>query len=398
MEIHKPYLFIEIDDKNFVFLTVEYNEENNFKILDSFSINSEGITDGKVINADTCSRVIRDSLDIIEKKIKFNFKNVTVVNNQDNFQCINISGFKKLDGSQILNQDISFILNNIKNLINDCEQQKSLIHLFNSNFILDNNTLDNLPVGLHGEFYSHDLTFYLLPKNDLRNIKLVFNKCEINVERIICKKFVEGIDLIKNNGNSFTVINLRKEKSHVSIFINSSFVYSESFSFGTDIIMRDVSKICSLDLKIVKKIFSSLSFDEKNKDYNNAYLEKKFFEGSNFRKISISHLKDIIDARIKELVNLIHKSNINLKYFNTKNNIVCFKFEDESIPQSCKSIFKNNYREKDEVRFISSDKDEHLKGCINSAELTSKGWEKEAIPIIQTKKSIISRIFSSIFN
>ena len=128
------------------------------------------------------------------------------------------------------------------------------------------------------------------------------------------------------------------------------------------------------------------------------WLLKGDFFKSNSLIENISHLKDIIDARIKELVNLIHKSNINLKYFNTKNNIVCFKFEDESIPQSCKSIFKNNYREKDEVRFISSDKDEHLKGCINSAELTSKGWEKEAIPIIQTKKSIISRIFSSIFN
>jgi len=32
-----------------------------------------------------------------------------------------------------------------------------------------------------------------------------------------------------------------------------------------------------------------------------------------------------------------------------------------------------------------------------SAELIGKGWEKEAIPTIQTKKSIISRIFSIFF-
>ena len=41
--------------------------------------------------------------------------------------------------------------------------------------------------------------------------------------------------------------------------------------------------------------------------------------------------------------------------------------------------------------------DEHLNACLMSAELIGKGWEKEAIPTIQTKKSIISRIFSIFF-
>ena len=74
MEIHKPYLFIELNDKKFIFLVVEYNEENNFKILESTQINSEGIMNGKIINADISSKVIRENIDIIEKKIKFNFK------------------------------------------------------------------------------------------------------------------------------------------------------------------------------------------------------------------------------------------------------------------------------------------------------------------------------------
>ena len=398
MEIHKPYLFIELNDKKFIFLVVEYNEENNFKILESTQINSEGIMNGKIINADISSKVIRENIDIIEKKIKFNFKNVTIINNQDNFQCINISGYKKLDGSQIQNQDISFILNNIKNLINENEQNKSLVHLFNSNFILDNNIHDNLPVGLYGEFYSQHLTFFLLPKNELKNIKLVFNKCDINVERIISKKFVEGIDLIKENNNSFTIINLGKNKSHISVFINSSFVYSESFSFGTDIIMRDVSKICSLDMDIVKIIFAEVSFDKISKDSSNEYLNNKYFKNSTFRKISLLHLRNIIEARVNEIIKLTHQKNINLKYLNTQNENIYLKFQDSNIFKNCKIIFEKNYDNKNKIKFISLNEEEYLTGCLNSAELTSKGWEKEAIPIIQTKKSLISRIFSTIFN
>ena len=35
--------------------------------------------------------------------------------------------------------------------------------------------------------------------------------------------------------------------------------------------------------------------------------------------------------------------------------------------------------------------------CIVSAELNKKGWTKEALPVIQSEKSFISRIFSRFF-
>ena len=120
MEINKPYLFIDIDDKKFTFLVVEYNEDFNFKELDSLNIESAGVEDGKIIDIQASIKIIKENLNLIEKKIGFTFKNATIINNQYNFSCINISGFKKLSGSQISNEDISFILNQIKkNVVNN---------------------------------------------------------------------------------------------------------------------------------------------------------------------------------------------------------------------------------------------------------------------------------------
>ena len=53
---------------------------------------------------------------------------------------------------------------------------------------------------------------------------------------------------------------------------------------------------------------------------------------------------------------------------------------------------KNNSYEIDEMT-----QDDHFESCISSAEILSKGWEKEAIPIIHQKKSLISKIFSTLF-
>ena len=39
---------------------------------------------------------------------------MNVIINQNDFDCINVNGFKKLNGNQILSDDISYILNDVK--------------------------------------------------------------------------------------------------------------------------------------------------------------------------------------------------------------------------------------------------------------------------------------------
>ena len=401
MEINKPYLFIDIDDKKFTFLVVEYNEDFNFKELDSLNIESAGVEDGKIIDSQASIKIIKENLNLIEKKIGFTFKNATIINNQYNFSCINISGFKKLSGSQISNEDISFILNQIKKNVVDNQPHNSLIHLFNSNFVLDNNNLTNLPIGLYGDLYSHHLSFFLLPKNDLKNLKLVLSNCNINIERIILKTFAERIEKIKSITNKdFSVfIKIKHDRSYISIFKNLSYIYSETFNFGSDIIIKDVSKLCSLDLNTVKKIFQEDNFlknSDTNKNEN--YLSKNYFTNSTYRKISMSHLNDIISARVEEMVDLIYKKNINLNHISNKDKEIEINFQDENIYKNLQYIFKKEFPINDVVEFTELTQDGHLAPCLSSAELIGRGWEKEALPIIQTKKSIISKIFSTLFD
>ena len=399
MEINKPYLFIEINDNNFIFFVVQYNDNFDYEVVYKDSIKSEGITNGKIIDQNVSSKILKDKLNFIEKKINYTFKNATIISDQDNYNCINASGFKKLKGSQILDEDISHILNNVKKLITDNEPDKSLIHLFNTSYILDKNILSNLPIGLHGDFYNHHLTFFLLPKNDIKNLKLVLNSCHLEIERIILKPFVQGLYEIKKNKNSnnLFLINLKKNKTNISIFNNFSFIFSQNFKFGTNIIMKDVSKLCSLDLETVKDIFEEINFNLSQENNEDKYLSEKYFKSKGSRKISLSHLENIIKARIDELISLIYDKNINIKDFKEENKTVYIFFEDKNIFNNFKKFFQNCFSENHKVVFKNITQDEQLNSCLASAELIGKGWEKEAIPVIHTKKSLISRIFSNIF-
>ncbi len=399
MDIKKPYLFLEVNDNQFIFLVVKYSEDLSFEILYSTSLKSAGVKDGKIIDTEIAFKTIKENLDILEKKLKYTFKSTTIINDQYNFDCINISGFKKLGGSQILDEDISYILNDIKKSISDNEPKKTLIHLFNTNFVLDQTALNNLPIGLHGEFYNHHLTFFLLPKNDLKNLKVILNKCNLNIERIVLKAFTSGIDKINRNETKeiFCTVGLGKEKSNISIFKDLSFAYSENFLFGTEMIKKDISKLCSLENSVVEDIISNICFDKIDDTEDEIYLDEKYFVNMAFRKISLVHLKNIIIARLNELIDIIYEKNINLKNLKDKNQIIYLSFEDEKIFTSLKESFKSSFFNKEKVRVLEKSQDEHIKPCLASAELISRGWEKEAIPIIHRKKSIISRIFSGLF-
>tara|TARA_E500000331_G_scaffold353043_1_gene402937 strand:+ start:56 stop:1261 length:1206 start_codon:yes stop_codon:yes gene_type:complete len=400
MEIDKPYLFIEINEKNFVFLAVKYNENFSFEVLHSISTNSNGVRDGIIYNTEISLKIIKESLNTIEKKINFIFRSATIIINHNNFTCTNISGFKRLNGSQVLEGNISYIINNLKKIVLDNEPEKHLVHLFNTDFALDGVVLKNLPVGLHGNFYNHHLTFFLLPKNEYKNFKFLLNSCNLNIDRIISKSLTKGMHKIFNNKDHkrFAIIHFGKEESNISVFSRLSFVYSETFNFGTDVIMKDVSKVCSLNFENVKNFFRDIDFNQiYNEEKSENYLDKKFFTGEKFRKISLNLLNKIITARVDELINLTFKDNINLKYSKGKLETVYLTFDDLNIAKSFKKKFETETLEEAKVKFDDKTQDELLNGCLISAELTGKGWEREAIPTIQTKKSIISRLFSIFF-
>ena len=400
MEINKPTLILELNEQNFIFLVIEYNESLSFKVLENLSVPTQGFDNNKIIDINLVSRVILNGVEKIEKKINYIFKKISIILDQDEFNCINISGFKKLNGSQLQNEDVSYILNNLKSVVLENEPKKTLIHIFNSKYLLDGNVLNNLPIGLHGDFYQHQLSLFLFPKNDLKNLKLVFNKCNLNIEKVIFKKFAEGVHHINKDklNETFLKINIKCKKISINYFNKSSLIYSEVFNFGSDIIVKDIMKVCALPehivRKILKEIFFSREFLDKKK---NIFLEEKYFQSGFFRKISLSLIDEVISSRVSEIISLIYKKNINVISFKNNIKIIYISIEDTGIVKNMGEYFKNNFPEDLSLQLLQEIEKDHLNMCLAAARLLGKGWEKEAIPIVQTKKSLVSKIFSSFF-
>ena len=141
MEIYAPKLFIEINNSDYIFTVGDESKEDQFKIIYNSAVPIEGIDNLKITDFNLALDVIKKNIYLIEEKLNFTFKDTVLI--IDNFKrsFINLTGFKKLNGTKVSKEDITYILNSLKSNINETENQKKIIHIFNSSYSLDQKKL-----------------------------------------------------------------------------------------------------------------------------------------------------------------------------------------------------------------------------------------------------------------
>ena len=398
MKIYSPTLFIEINYTEFIFAVGDETGQDSFKLIHK-SINPiQGIESYKITDFDLVFNIIKKNIYLVEQELKFTFKDVVLIINNFRRSFINLTGYQKLNGSQILKENITYILNSLKSSIDETESKKTILHIFNSKYNLDKKKIENLPIGLFGDFYSHELSFSLINDNDYKNINNIFDKCNLKIKKILLKSFVEGSHISDKNNelSTFFKIKINENNSQIFYFENDALKFEQNFNFGSNLIIQDISKITALEKDVVKKIINNIKLTTNiPKD---ALIEKDFFDNKNYIKIKKKLLLEIAEARIQELIEIVVTKNVNLTSFYKKNNLFFLKINDESHFQCFKDTYefilsKNNNLI---VKFIENTSTEDFFNSVNK--LVNFGWKKEAIPITQRKKSIIAKFFEVFFN
>ena len=282
MSVSEPILFIEINNYEFIFIVGDLDENKNVELVHSIKIPIQGIYNKKISDLKLVSNIIKENIYLIEQKFNFVFKEVIFVSDCFESFAISLTGFKKLNGSQLSKDNITYILNVLKSKISEVENQKKILHIFNSKYILDKKEIENLPIGLFGNLYSQELSFILIDNNDFKNLKKIFEDCNLKIKKIISKKFLDGVTLlIKIWILKLFKIQINENDTELIYFENSALKFIQNFKFGSNLILNDISKVTGLSNDAVKKYYL-LKFSDKNLE---SKLWKEFFDNQNFRKI-----------------------------------------------------------------------------------------------------------------
>ena len=397
MENSSKTLYLEISNFKYAFFVGENNGENNLRIIYEQEIPIQGLDENRISDFEKSFTIIKENIYIIEEKLNFTFKEIVLILENFNPTFINLTGYKKLNGSQISRENITYILNSLKSHIDEIEKKKTILHIFNSKFYLDNKKIENLPIGLFGDFYSHELSFILIKKNDFKNLSYIFEKCNLKIKKILIKSFIEGAKISNDNKNTdtFLKIQINNKSSKIFLFENNSLKIEQNFMFGTDMIIKDIIKVTSLKKNTIERILQDIDFNNEIK--NDESIDKKLFSDDIYRKIKKRLIYDIAFARIKEISEIVLSRNMNLKYYVKTINKIFLEVNDKLQKKSFIKIYKLNFtlNNKDNIEFLDeSSRNTSLK---TMDKLVHFGWKKEAIPVFKFKKSIIARFFEAIF-
>ena len=116
------------------------------------------------------------------------------------------------------------------------------------------------------------------------------------------------------------------------------------------------------------------------------------------RRIKKKLIYEIAYARIKEISEIILFNNINLKYYSRDSKVIFLETNVESRLTGLKDIYKNVFSMNGliDLNFQDTVSSESLLKTANK--LVHFGWKREAIPVTQTRKSIIGRFFDALFS
>ena len=398
MQKSKLTLFLEINDLNYVFYICKISEQNNCEVVYNSKMPLDGIRDNRVVNSEKVFNLVKENIFKIEQKFNETFNEIVLILENFNPSFVNVCGYKKLNGSQILRENITYILNSLKSYVDEIEPKKTILHIFNSKYLLDNKKVENLPIGLFGDFYSHELSFSLINTNDYKNLKVIFEKCNLKIKKILIKSFIKGANLSDNYKGIDTFFHLKINNNYSKIFYfeNNSLKSELSFNFGTNIIISDISKITSLKVETIKKILNQLELKADFSEEEN--IEKKYFEEDNYIKIKKKLIYEIALARLKEISEIILFKNVNYESYKKVTKAIFLEIDSclklNGLEKMYREVFSKN--EQFDLNIIQGSSNDSLLRTVNK--LVHFGWKNEAIPITQAKKSLIGKLFEGIFS
>ena len=299
------FLISSLDDKNFI------------KIHSKKTVHTKGIKKGNITDIDKLIDIINSCVGQAEDEIKSEIEKIYVSLNSIRFNHCNLCQSRNIGSYEIHHDhDVQNMINNAVNIFYLTNKNQKIIHLLKSCFKLDKKNIVENPVNLKAHSLETELGIISVEKNFIENLNNVFDKCHLNVEKFIYSPFASSILSADQEEfeKGFVHLDFGHDKTSVAIFDKGNLIHSSILPVGSWHITSDISKAFNLNYNLAEKIKVDIGLVFNN-DVTNINLKFKDKE-NNLVQISEEMLKQVIQSRVDEILEMIEKEIKFSKIFN----------------------------------------------------------------------------------
>ena len=256
---------------------------------------------------------IETSLNVLikdaEKHLSKHIDNIIVLYDSPKFYALDICIRKIFDQSVPFKEVYEGLIEEAQFFVSQNNFKDQIIHSVIKNIIVDETIkLDKITKDFNIKSLILEIKFICLNKSLVDEISDKFKKNNIKISNLYCSSYVKSVYYKKKfkNEDYIIFIDIGFERSSGLIFNNNKFDYFKSIALGSNNITKDISKVLKLSLDYSEDL--KIKFNTEEKDN---YLEKTVTNRINpfkeilKKNISIDLLKQIVEARIDEIMELV---------------------------------------------------------------------------------------------
>ena len=281
--------------------------------------------------------LIRDA----EKYLSSHIDDVVVLYDSPKYYSLEISIKKVFDINTSIKKIYNDLIQEAHFLISQNNFKDQIIHLIINNIIVDENkTLDKITDDIKVKSLILEIKFICLNKILIENITNKFKNNNLKISNLYCTSYVKIYFYKKRliSKDYLFFIDIGFERSSSFIFNNGKFEFFKSIPIGGNHITKDISKILKLSLEYSEDLKIKFNGPENDISFiKNSTNKTNPFSETIEKNISIDLLKQIIEARLDEIIELSIFDNMSIK------NLTSLSKHKLVVTGGGSKLFSNNY-------------------------------------------------------
>ena len=276
-----------------------------------------------------------------EKYLSSHIDDVVVLYDSPKYYSLEISIKKVFDYNTSIKKIYNDLIQEAHFLISQNNFKDQIIHLIINNIIVDENkTLDKITDDIKVKSLILEIKFICLNKILIENITNKFKNNNLKISNLYCTSYVKIYFYKKRliSKDYLFFIDIGFERSSSFIFNNGKFEFFKSIPIGGNHITKDISKILKLSLEYSEDLKIKFNGPENDISFiKNSTNKTNPFSETIEKNISIDLLKQIIEARLDEIIELSIFDSMSIK------NLTSLSKHKLVVAGGGSKLFSNNY-------------------------------------------------------
>lgn len=292
------------------------NEYGKLEVLGMGKAVSDGVIRGIVTNIDKTVMAIEKAIAEASEQsgIEINVVNVGIAGQHIKSSIHHGSITRDRVDDEITVEDINRLTNDIHKIVMPpgCE----IIHVMPQDYIVDYEDGIKDPVGMSGVKLEADFHVITAQTNAIRNINKCVKRSGLEIDDLILEPLASSMSVLSDEEKEAGVclVDIGGGTTDVAIFHDSVIRHTAVIPFGGNIITTDIKeglKVMQNQAELLKTKFGKAIAEEANP---NEIVSIPGLRNRPPKEISIRNLAHIVEARMEEIIELVHSEIITSGY------------------------------------------------------------------------------------